>query len=162
MGNTRAKIVCMTWLKDLYVLRQYTDSLYHSSGVLARQTEKLAKEIWASSGLPPSHGHLLLAVLYTEFRYPTIFSKNLSLNLSTINRSLAKLEKDGYVMRHYYGHYTLVSATQKAWELMPVLEGCQKAFADRCDELVGKKETARLAAPMCKAADKLTVGEGRA
>jgi DNA-binding MarR family transcriptional regulator len=152
----------MTWLKDLYVLRQYTDSLYYLSGVLARQTEKLAKEIWAPSGLPPSHGHLLLAVLYTEFRFPTIFSKNMSLSISTITRSLARLEKDGYIKRSYYSHYTLVSATKKAWELMPVLEGCQKAFADRCDELLGKEETAHLAASMCKAADKLTVGEGRA
>src|ERR1700744_4592062 len=97
----RAKIVCMTWLKDLYISRQYTGSLYHSSGVLARQTEKLAKEIWAPSGLTPGHGHLL-----------------------------------------------------------PVLKACQKTFAARCDELLGKEETASLAASMCKAADELTVKEG--
>jgi DNA-binding MarR family transcriptional regulator len=162
MFNTRTKNVCMTRLKDLYVSRQYTGSLYHSSGVLARQTEKLAKDIWAPSGLHPSHGHLLLAVLCTEYRFPTIFSRNLSLSISTINRLLTKLEKDGYVMRSYYNHCTLVSATQKAWELMPVLEACQKAFTNRCDELLGKEETARLAASMCKAADKLTAGEGRA
>jgi hypothetical protein len=93
----------MTWLKDLYVSRQYTDSLYHLSGVPARQTEKLAKEIWAPC--------------------------------------------------------TLVSATQKAWELMPVLEACQRAFIDRCDELPGKEEAARLASAMCDAADKLTARE---
>ncbi len=99
----------MTWLKYLYVLKQFTDSLYHLSGLLARETEKVAKEIWAPSGLTPSQG-----------------------------------------------------PTQKAWDLVPVLESCQRNFADHCEQLPGTEETALLAAAMCKAADKLTAREGRA
>ena len=152
----------MTWLKDLDVFRQYSDSLYISSGLLARQTEKLAKESWALSGLSPSHAHLLWVILDSTYSYPTIFSKSLSLSLSTITRLLEKLEKDGFITRHSYGHLVVVEPTKKAWKLQPILEACQKTFMDRCCQLLGEEETERLAFTMHQAADKLRAREGSA
>ncbi|HEV3324706.1 MAG TPA: MarR family transcriptional regulator [Puia sp.] len=145
----------MTRLKDLDVYKPYSDSLYFSSASLARQTEKLAREIWARSGLPPSHAHLLWVIMNTEYRYPTIFSKSLSLSKSTITRLLEKLEQDGFVTRSIYGHLTIVDPTAKAWKLLPILMACEKTFDEHCNNLLGEEEAARLACAMDKAADKL-------
>jgi len=154
------KFVGMTWLKDLDVYRPYSDSLYFSSASLARQTEKLAREIWAPSGLSPSHAHLLWVIMNTEYRYPTIFSKSLSLSKSTVTRLLEKLEQDGFVTRDIYERLTVVNPTDKAWKLLPMLMACERTFAEHCNRLLGKKEAACLACAMDEAADKLRAREG--
>lgn len=142
-------------MKTLAVFNPYSYSLYFTSGVFARQTEKLAREIWAPSGLHPSHAQLLLLVFDSNFPYPTIFAKALLLNTSTITRLLEKLEQRGLISRANYERLTYVTATAKAWELEPVLRQCERNFADRCHEILGEPQTEELASLMMQATDKL-------
>jgi hypothetical protein len=134
----------------------YSDSLYFSSGALARQTQKLAKESWKPSGLHPSHGHLLLLILNSTFQNPGFFVNDLLLEPSTITRLMEKLEEKGLIKRFPYEHLIVARPTKKAYELMPVLEQCGKHFENRCHELLGKQRSYDLACVMNEATDRLS------
>lgn len=130
--DRRHKFAGMIWLKDIDVYKPYSDSLYFTSALLARQTERLAREIWAPSGLPPSHAHLLLE----------------------------KLEQDGFIWRANYEQLVVIKPTEKAWKLFDVLLDCQRTFSDQCNRLLGKRNASNLASMMDEAAETLRAREG--
>ena len=132
----------------------HSESLYFVSGAFAREVEKLAKQSWKPSGLHPSHAHLLLFLLYNGMSFPTFLSKELLMSPSTITRLLQKLEKKELVTRIPYEHLMCISTTNKARELEPVLEQCQKDFAELCSGLLGHRPK-RLALVLGKATDLL-------
>jgi MarR family transcriptional regulator, organic hydroperoxide resistance regulator len=133
----------------------YADSLYFASGVLARQIEKLATEVWKASGLPPSQGFMLLHILY-GFDYPfsSFISRRLLLSPSAVSQLLDKLEKKELVLRLAGEGCTLIRGTKKAWDLEPTLAKCEQDFRDRCEALLGA-DAATLTSSMNEASDKL-------
>jgi DNA-binding MarR family transcriptional regulator len=132
----------------------HCESLYFVSGALAREVEKLAKQTWKPSGLHPSHAHLLLFLLYNGMSFPTFLSKELLMSPSTITRLLQKLEKKGLVTRIPYDHMMCISTTNKARELEPILEQCEKDFKELCSRLLGHRPN-RLTLVLNKATDLL-------
>jgi DNA-binding MarR family transcriptional regulator len=136
----------------------YASSLYFASGALARQVEKLAKEIWKPSGLPPAQGHLLLHVIDNYYAFPYFIAGQLRLSMSTITRLAEKLEKKELVLRITENRWTYIMATHEGWALKPRLEQCEKTFIDRCHALLGENEALALADNMNTATDKLAEG----
>jgi DNA-binding MarR family transcriptional regulator len=133
----------------------YASSLYFASGAFTRQVEKLAKEIWKPSGLPPAQAHLLLHVIDNYNAFPYFIAGQLQLSVSAITRLAEKLEKKGLVLRITESRWTYIMATPEAWPLKPTLEECEKAFIDRCNALLGENEALKLAGRMNEATDKL-------
>ena len=133
----------------------YANSLYFASGVLARQIDKLATEVWKPSGLPPSQGYMLLHILYdSNYSFPYFISRRLLLSPSAVTQLVDKLEKKELVVRFTEEHWTLIRGTEKAWDLEPTLAECERAFRDRCDALLGA-DAGALTSLMNQAADKL-------
>jgi MarR family transcriptional regulator, organic hydroperoxide resistance regulator len=145
----------MSSLKNIDFPALYSDSLYFSSGALARQIEKVAKEAWKPSGLHPSQAYLLELIADSKLPYPTMFAKGMELSPSTITRMLEKLEKKQLITRAAYTPLSLVTVTDKGWKLWPVLLECKKTFIDRCKKLLGEQEHDRLISAMIDTTDKL-------
>jgi DNA-binding MarR family transcriptional regulator len=149
------ELCVMTSLKTIDFPALYSDSLYFSSGALARQIEKVAKEAWKPSGLHPSQAYLLQLIADSKLPYPTMFAKGMELSPSTITRMLENLEKKDLITRDAYATLSVVTVTDKGWQLWPVLLECQKAFIDRCKKLLGEQEHDRLISAMKDTTDKL-------
>lgn len=134
---------------------KYCQCLYFSTNALARKVEKLALESWKKVGLSPSHAYLLMAVIEEPGIQPTMLSKQLQLQPSTITRLIEKLEKSKLLNRKLEGKVTHVHPTTKAKEMLPRLKECLQHFYQRYAKIIGKEESALLVQTITKAADKL-------
>jgi DNA-binding MarR family transcriptional regulator len=134
----------------------HASSLLFAGGTFARQVEKLAKEMWKPSGLSPSQAQLLLHILDNDFAFPVYICQEFQVGPSTITRLAEKLEKKGLAGRYDMENGgTFIMATEEGRKLKPVLEGCERAFAKRCNALLGEQEAFSLACRLNKASDEL-------
>ncbi|MBS1661473.1 MAG: winged helix-turn-helix transcriptional regulator [Bacteroidetes bacterium] len=142
----------------------HSSSLYFGAGVFFRQIERIAKAVWAPTGLHPSHAHILLLILQSDWRmtYPTFLATEMQMSPSTITRLLEELEKKELITRIPYEHLMVINATKKARDMLPLLEQSQEEFDRRCYALLGKKETDNLASVLNASADALRAGAARA
>ena len=134
---------------------QYRKCLYFAANVLARKTEKLAQESWSKVHLSPSHGYLLMLVIEQPGIQPTQLSSYLQLTPSTVTRLIIKLESKKLLHRATQGKATNVYPTAKGKNLLLRLKACQQEFFARYAEILGPRESTRLALEMVTVADKL-------
>jgi DNA-binding MarR family transcriptional regulator len=112
--------------------------------------------MWKPSGLSPSQAQLLLHILDNDFAFPVYICQELQVGASTITRLAEKLEKKGLAGRYDMEHgSTYIMATEEGRKLKPVLEGCERAFTERCNALLGGQEALSLACRLNKATDEL-------
>jgi DNA-binding MarR family transcriptional regulator len=142
----------MTRLKAIDTV--FANSLYFASSLLARQVDKLAREVWKPSGLPPAQGYLLLHILKDHLSFPYFLSRRLLLSPGAVTRLIDKLEKKEVVYRYTEKHWTYIQSTQKARDLKPTLVECEQALIDRCEALLGA-DAGVLTSLMNQAADQL-------
>ena len=137
----------------------FADSLFFAAGALAREIEKLALECWKPTGLSPSLAQVLYFLInYVEITGPMVVAQNLFLNPSTVTRLLEKLEKKGLVLRFTYDRVRMVQATQKAWQMEPLIAECELLFRKRCDALLGERTRHNICPLLTATADKLRAG----
>jgi DNA-binding MarR family transcriptional regulator len=149
------KKVCMERVSKKATDSFFSNSLYFSTGVLAREIEKLAIECWKPTGLSPSHAHLLMQLsLMKSATSPSRLARSLFLSPSTITRLLQKLEKKELVHRIVYDRARMVMIAPDGANLIPLIEKCEDDFRDRCKHLLGKN-TSLLSRTLNESADKL-------
>ncbi len=129
--------------------------LYFSANALSRETEKLADDEFAKTGLAPSHAFLLIAVIDKPGIQPMEISRILMLSPSTITRFVEKLELQGLVQRTVSGKNTAVSATEKGISLKPALMESWASLTIRYTDILGKEKSKKLTARIFKSAVKL-------
>jgi MarR family transcriptional regulator, organic hydroperoxide resistance regulator len=134
---------------------RFCQCLYFSSNAFARRVEKLASETWKKVGLSPSHAYVLLLVIEEPGIQPTAIVHQLLLTPSTITRLIEKLEEKKLVVRTTEGKLTNIYPTPKAKALLPEMNNCVNQFYEAYSAILGKEESARIAASMNKLVDKL-------
>ena len=143
----------MTRLKAIDTV--FANSLYFASSLLARQVDKLAREVWKPSGLPPAQGYLLLHIRRDRScSFPYCISRRLLLSPGAVTHLVNELEKKELVYRYTEKHWTYIQSTQKARDLEPILVQCEQDLIDRCEALLGA-DVGALTSLMNQAADKL-------
>jgi DNA-binding MarR family transcriptional regulator len=142
--------------KERAVDSAFADSLYFAGGAFTRALEKVAADCWKPSGLTPSQGNLLLHLIDNFSSFSYFISSDLRVNPSSVSRLADQLQAKGLIDRFTENHWTYLSATRKAVELCPLLTKCEKAFSDKCAELLGEKVAKVLANSLNEATDKLT------
>lgn len=135
---------------------RFSKCLYFASGVLSRKVEKLASECFKPSGLSPSLGYLLLAVIEEPGIQPKQLTEQLQLTPSTITRLMDKLEEKRLLVRTSEGKLSNVYATPRAKDLVPLLKECQKKFYLLCVQKLGKDKMGSLTGSLCALADTLS------
>lgn len=101
----------MGTLKD-----QYDSCLYHASAALVRHLTKLANEQFHAFDLSPTQGFILLTVRKTPGINVTDLAMVLSLDQSTITKTLDKMEFKGLVQRESIERNTRIFLTGKGEE----------------------------------------------
>jgi DNA-binding MarR family transcriptional regulator len=134
---------------------RYAQCLYFTTSALARKVEKLAVESWKPTGLSPSHGYLLLAVLDEPGVQPSQLAAHLQLQPSTITRLIEKLETFRLVIRTTEGRVTNVYPTKKAKELQSQMQDCLEHFYQQCSAIFSREESTNLVQSISRAADKM-------
>ena len=153
------KTVCMEPVSKKATDSFFSNSLYFSTGVLAREVEKLAVECWKPTGLSPSHAHLLMQLSFMKSAIsPSRLARSLFLSPSTITRLLQKLEKKELVYRVVYDRARMIMLAPDGANLIPLIEKCDAAFRKRCARLLGKN-TNLLSRTLNESADKLREGK---
>lgn len=134
---------------------KYCKCLYFTSAALARKVEKLAIESWKPTGLPPSHGYLLMLVIEEPGIQAGVLSGQLQLTPSTITRFIERLEQKKLVTRLSVGKTTQVYPTAKAEGMKKKLQGCLLHFYTTYSEILGKEESSKLVQNMNAVVSKL-------
>ncbi len=146
---------------SLYFVRtsdsRYCKCLYFTANSLARKIEKLALQSWSRVDLSPSHAYLLMMAIEEPGVQPSLLSKHLQLQPSTVTRLIEKLEEKKLVVRITEGKTTSVYPTTRGKDMLPKLKECLDDFYASYSGILGKEESAKLAQNIGKVADKLVV-----
>jgi MarR family transcriptional regulator, organic hydroperoxide resistance regulator len=134
---------------------KYCHCAYFSVTALSRKVTRLAEMCWKPSGLSPSLGYLLLAVLDEPGVQPGVLSKQLQLAPSTISRLMEKLEQKKLLLRTGDGKLTNVYPTPRGKQLYIQLSDCRKNFHEQFSAILGEAESNKLVAELNHAASQL-------
>jgi DNA-binding MarR family transcriptional regulator len=134
---------------------KFCNCAYFVSAALSRKITRLAEKNWATSGLSPSIGYLLLAVLEDPGIQPGMLGQQLQLAPSTITRLIEKLEQKKLIIRANDGKLIYVYPTPKGKKLYMQLNNCRQAFSEEFDRLMGDEGTRKLLQDMQVVAERL-------
>lgn len=115
------------------------DSLFHSVTRLNRNIQRIADDIFRSTGLPPSYGLLLLLLDEWKELSPSKISETLDIKPSTTTRFLDKLQKQDIVVRRNEGKYSFISLTPFGLSKIPEIKGAFETLEYKLQKLVGSK-----------------------
>ncbi|QMS85174.1 MarR family winged helix-turn-helix transcriptional regulator [Candidatus Xianfuyuplasma coldseepsis] len=99
------------------------ETLFFAASKLHRNINRIAEQVFKPTGLPPSHGMIMLFLDEWKELSPGDLSESLDFNPSTVTRFLDKLEKMKYVKRRKDSRYSYVSLTQKGVQKIPEIKG---------------------------------------
>ena len=120
------------------------DSLYFSVSRLNRNIQRIADDIFKSTGLPPSYGLLILLLDEWKELSPTKISQTLDIKPSTTTRFLDKLQKQNIVVRRNDGKYSFISLTPLGLSKVPEIKGAFETLEYKLQKImtarVSKKE----------------------
>ena len=129
--------------------------LYFTTNSLARVITKMADEEFMITGLPPSHGYLIMWVN----SHPGVIQKDLAyvLNLapSTVTRFLDSLARRGYLERRVEGKISRIYPTEKGQVLQESLHEAWRNLYERYKNLLGEEAAQLLAQQIREASENL-------
>ena len=129
--------------------------LYFTANGLARAITRMAEDCFMATGLSPSHAFLVMAVVERDGIRQKELGEVLQLAPSTITRFVDSLVHKGLVTRHVKGKSVQVFGTNKAMDMMPVLQAAWKNLRDSYSEKLGRKEADAMAHRMDDVVQKL-------
>lgn len=118
--------------------------LFFTTNRLSRAITKMAEEEFASTGLTPMYGYLILLVNGTPGISQKELSQKLSITASTLTRFIDKLEIKKLVERKVHGKTVLVYPTAKGKELEGTIRGMSKNLHLRYEAILGKEVSEKL------------------
>lgn len=95
----------------------YCGCLYYAANALARKVTRMAEEVFEPTGLPPSHGFIVMTVNKQPGITAGEIAAVMQLQPSTVTRLVDKLVDGGYLTRQADGKYTRVFPTARASRL---------------------------------------------
>ena len=115
------------------------DSFYFSVSRLNRNIQRIADDVFKTTGLPPSYGLLLLLLDEWKELSPTKISQTLDIKPSTTTRFLDKLEKMKIVVRRIEGKYSYISLTPLGLSKLPEIKDAFESLEYRIQKIITAK-----------------------
>lgn len=112
--------------------------LFFTANRLSRVVTKMAEEEFASTGLTPMYGYLILLVNGTPGISQKELAEKLSITASTLTRFIDKLEVKHLVERKGQGKTVHVYSTVKGIELEETIRQASKNFHQRYEAILGE------------------------
>lgn len=112
--------------------------LFFTSTALARTLSRLAEQVFAPTGLSPSHAFLLMLVIENPGITPSDLAGRLHLAQSTVTRFVDQLVRKGLVERKASGRSALISPTRAGCDLSPVLSRVWRELYARYSATLGE------------------------
>lgn len=132
--------------------------LFFASTALARTLSRLGEQVFAPTGLSPSHAFLLMLVIENPGITPSDLAGRLHLAQSTVTRFVDQLARKGLVERKAAGRASLISPTQSGSDLSPVLSRAWRELYDRYSEALGEDRGVALTRAVRQACRDLDAG----
>jgi DNA-binding MarR family transcriptional regulator len=130
----------MITLDDGFLL----NCLFFTANRLSRAITKMAEEEFASTGMTPMYGYLILLVNGTPGISQKDLSHKLSVTASTLTRFIDKLEVKKLVERKVHGKTVLVYPTPRGLDMEGTIRSMSKNLHNRYEGILGKEATERL------------------
>ncbi len=99
-----------------------------------RELSKIAEEEFKVIDMHHSYGYILSFIEKNEIVKTKDIAKDLNLNSSTVTRMVAKLEKDGYIIKGSPSSPVDIALSPKGIEKMPIVNATWDKFHARLDE----------------------------
>ena len=115
------------------------DSFYFSVSRLNRNIQRIADDVFKTTGLPPSYDLLLLLLDEWKELSPTKISQTLDIKPSTTTRFLDKLEKMKIVVRRIEGKYSYISLTPLGLSKLPEIKDAFESLEYRIQKIITAK-----------------------
>ena len=131
------------------------DSLFFSVTRLNRNVQRMADDIFKSTGLPPNYGLLLLLLDEWKEISPSKISETLDIKPSTTTRFLDKLEKKNIVVRRIEGKYSFISLTPFGLSKLPEIKGAFDTLEYKMQKLVSARVSNREKPILLEMADQI-------
>ncbi|MFC5404425.1 MarR family winged helix-turn-helix transcriptional regulator [Cohnella soli] len=131
------------------------DCLFFTSNRLTRDITRLAEEQFATTGLSPSYGYLILLVNGTPGITQKELAEKLGLAPSTLTRFVDKLEGKRLVERKVQGKTVLVYPTDKSLAMEEPIRQASRRLHDGYEELLGKEASSMLSDAIKNASEQL-------
>jgi DNA-binding MarR family transcriptional regulator len=136
----------------------YCGCLYYSANALARKVKRMAEEVFRPTGLPPSHGFVVMTVNKQPGITAGEIAAVMQLQPSTVTRLVDKLEDEGFLTRQTDGKFIRMLPTAKATRLDAGLRLAWQNLYKRYTALLGEQQSRDLTSAIYEAA--MTLGDG--
>ncbi len=124
----------------------YCQCLYFSANALARSMTRLAEEVFAPTGLRPSHAFVLMTVASNPGAHPGQIAEKMQLTASTVTRLVEALERRSLLVRVPGGREVNVILTKEGARLADVARTAWRQLYLRYVELLGEEPSKQLTA----------------
>ncbi|RED58619.1 MarR family winged helix-turn-helix transcriptional regulator [Cohnella lupini] len=118
--------------------------LFFTSNRLSRAITKIAEEQFASTGLSPMYGYLILLVNGTPGITQKELAEKLSVTPSTLTRFIDKLEGRHLAERKVQGKTVLVYPTEKSKELEVTIRAASRKLKESYSAVLGLDDASKL------------------
>ncbi|MEW9702521.1 MarR family winged helix-turn-helix transcriptional regulator [Paenibacillus sp. SI8] len=118
--------------------------LFFTANRLSRAITKMAEEVFASTGLTPMYGYLILLVNGTPGISQKELAEKLCITPSTLTRFIDKLEGKQYLERKVHGKTVLVYPTDKSHSLEESIRRASSELHDRYSDILGQEASKKL------------------
>lgn len=129
--------------------------LFFTANRLSRAITKIAEEEFASTGLSPMYGYLILLVNGTPGITQKELAEKLSVAPSTLTRFIDKLEVRQLAERKVQGKTVLVFPTVKGRELEDTIRLASKKLKESYSAILGLEESTKLSAEILASGERL-------
>ncbi len=129
--------------------------LFFTANRLSRAITKIAEEEFASTGLSPMYGYLILLVNGTPGITQKELAEKLSVAPSTLTRFIDKLEIRRLAERKVQGKTVLVYPTDKGRELEETIRLASKKLKESYSAILGFEDSSKLSADILASSERL-------
>ncbi|BBI31360.1 MarR family winged helix-turn-helix transcriptional regulator [Cohnella abietis] len=129
--------------------------LFFTANRLSRSITRIAEEEFASTGLSPMYGYLILLINGSPGISQKELSEKLSITPSTLTRFMDKLEGKGLAERKVNGKTVQAYPTVKGKELEGTIRQASKRLKESYSEILGFDDGAKLSDEIQAASEQL-------
>lgn len=129
--------------------------LFFTANRLSRSITKIAEEEFASTGLSPMYGYLILLINGKPGSSQKDLAEQLYITPSTLTRFIDKLEAKQLAERKVSGKTVLVYPTDKSKELEGTIRQASKKLHDSYTVLIGDEASSLLSTGITSASERL-------
>lgn len=128
------------------LINYHQHCLFFSANSLSRSINDMTDRAFATTGISPSYGHLILILTERPGLSQNDLSKLINVKASTMTRFIDKLEQKGLVKRKQEGRTSSIFLTENGEKMKPIIINALKVlFEDYC-EIFGTEFAKKLTA----------------